>query len=111
MDAATQKTNATKAESKAALQKRLGERRKRMEAKTQIAMQKIAESQKVHPQEEDVRCWDAADRDGDVRGQARDPGGLMDKEIIRRPPARWRCIVECIHGSRCIKHLVHDGLC
>lgn len=43
VEAATQKTNATKAESKAALQKRLGERRKRMEAKTQIAMQKIAE--------------------------------------------------------------------
>lgn len=43
LEAATKKTQANKAASKAALQAKLAERRKEMEAKTQIAMAKIAE--------------------------------------------------------------------
>jgi hypothetical protein len=46
MDAATKKTKAEKAESKAALQARLEKKRKQMEAKAAIAVQKIAEADK-----------------------------------------------------------------
>lgn len=44
LEAAVQKTKANKVESKAALQARLEEKRKQMEAKTNIAMQKIQEA-------------------------------------------------------------------
>eukprot|EP01043_Picozoa_sp_COSAG02_P023362 COSAG02_NODE_1245_length_13662_cov_4.594338_8_plen_83_part_00 len=43
LEAATKKTQANKAASKAALQAKLAERRKKMEAKTNIALAKIAE--------------------------------------------------------------------
>lgn len=43
LEAATKRTNASKVESKAALQKRLADRRRQMEPKVQAAMQKIAE--------------------------------------------------------------------
>jgi|EP01044_Picomonas_judraskeda_P007546 hypothetical protein len=44
LEAAAQKTKANKVESKAALQARLEQKRKQMEAKTNIAMQKIQEA-------------------------------------------------------------------
>ena len=43
LEAATKKTKANKVESKAALQARLEKKRKQMEAKARIAMQKIEE--------------------------------------------------------------------